>query len=266
MTILENIIAHKRHELDLIRKKYPIKKLERSIFFSRNPLSLSGALSDPGKKGIIAEFKRRSPSKGIINLKADVKEVSTGYAMAGASALSILTDLKFFGGSIDDLKIARKLNNIPILRKDFIIDEYQVVESKAIGADAILLIAAALEKGKIYDLAAVADTLGLEVILELHSTEEIEKVNDKINVIGVNNRDLKTFTVDLNISIGMADRIPSQFIKISESGLSSPESIVSLLKAGYNGFLIGELFMSREDPVSALNNFIRQIPVNYAES
>jgi len=259
MNILEEIIANKRKEVVDLKRHTTLRDLEKSKLFSRETISLKKSLSDTVRTGIIAEFKRISPSKGIINPKANIGEVTQGYARAGASGLSILTDERFFGGSIDDLMLARKLNSLPILRKDFIIDEFLVVESKASGADAILLLAAALERDQIFKLATLSHSLGMEVILEVHSQGELEMINEHIDIIGVNNRDLKTFSVDTNVSVGMADIIPEQFLKISESGISSPSTIRYLRQAGYNGFLIGELFMTREDPVSAFSDFTKEI-------
>ncbi|MBN2862590.1 MAG: indole-3-glycerol phosphate synthase TrpC [Bacteroidales bacterium] len=259
MTILDKIIAYKRKELKFFREHTSLNDLEKSMFFSRETVSLSQSLSDHIKTGIIAEFKRKSPSKGIINPDALVANVTQGYAGAGASGLSILTDRNFFGGSCDDLMLARELNVIPILRKDFIIDEIQVVESKAAGADAILLIAAALEKDQVHKLSSLSNSLGMEVILEIHTRDEIEMVCDSIDIIGVNNRDLRTFDVNINRSIEIADKIPGQFLKISESGISSPSAIKYLKQAGYNGFLIGEYFMKKTDPVSAFSAFIKEI-------
>lgn len=266
MTILEKIIDNKRRELAILKKHNSIDELEKSRFFSRDTLSLSRFLTDPDKTGIIAEFKRKSPSKGIINTQADVSEVSKGYSQEGASGLSILTDKIFFGGSINDLETAREINNIPILRKDFIIDEFQVLQSKAAGADAILLIAAALEAEQISRLAATSHSLGMEVILEVHRPDELAKLSENVNIIGVNNRDLKTFIVDINVSIDMADKIPERFLKITESGISSPVILIKLRDAGYKGFLMGELFMRRKDPVSAFSEFVKEILKNYGKN
>lgn len=259
MTILERIISDKRKELAFLREHTSIGDLEKSKLFPRKVLSLAESLSDPVRTGIIAEFKRMSPSKGVINSEAHVGEVTMGYSRAGASGLSVLTDMKFFGGSCDDLILARELNFIPILRKDFIIDEFQVVESKAAGADAILLIVAALGRNQVKKLARLSHSLGMEVILEVHSPGELEMVNEHVNIIGVNNRDLKTFNVNTSVSVEMADKIPGQFLKISESGISSPAIIRYLREAGYNGFLMGEFFMARKDPVSAFTDFVKEI-------
>ncbi|NMC39396.1 MAG: indole-3-glycerol phosphate synthase TrpC [Bacteroidales bacterium] len=266
MTILEKIIANKKNELALLRDHTSIRDLEKSNLFSRKTLSLSKFLTDPLKTGIIAEFKRRSPSKGLINSVSGVGEVTRGYAREGASGLSVLTDMIYFGGSSNDLTIARELNSIPILRKDFIVDELQVVESKASGADALLLIAAALEREQIHNLAILAHSLGMEVLLEVHSPAELELVNQSIDIIGVNNRDLNTFRINTNISLDLADKIPGQFLKISESGITAPSLVRTLRQAGYNGFLIGELFMSGNDPVTAFSEFVKNIKSNDAES
>ena len=198
----------------------------------------------PGQSGIIAEFKRRSPSKGIINENASVEGVTEGYIQAGASALSILTDWKFFGGSNDDLTKARKINFSPILRKDFIVDEYQILEAKSIGADAILLIAACLTKIEIEKFAAFTKSLELEVLLELHDEDELKMISNE---------------VDLEISKKMAGKIPSSFTKIAESGIDSPEKIKDLKNYGFKGFLIGEHFMKTSQPEKTCEEFIKQL-------
>jgi indole-3-glycerol phosphate synthase len=236
-----------------------VRDLEESSLFERQVVSLSESVTDKNKTGIIAEFKRKSPSKGIINSFSAVEEVTLGYCNRGASGLSVLTDSKFFGGSNGDLTNARKQSIIPILRKDFIIDEYQVIESKSIGADAILLIAAALDNIRIRCLSQLARSLGMEVLLEIHEQSELDKVNQHINIIGVNNRNLKTFEVNIENSELLAEKISSGFIKISESGISSPQVIRKLRNAGYDGFLIGERFMCTDDPVKAFSDFVKVI-------
>jgi indole-3-glycerol phosphate synthase len=250
MTIFDKIIAYKKKELETVDRMTAVRDLENRQLYKREVISLSECLLDNSKTGIIAEFKRKSPSKGIINSEASVVDVISGYLREGASGVSVLTDSKFFGGSSDDLSI---------LRKDFIIDEYQVIESKAIGADAILLIAAALGKSEILNLARLARSLGLEVLLEIHEPKELNMINQYVNIIGVNNRNLKTFVVNTDISEELADVIPSGFIKISESGISSPEIIKKLKSAGYHGFLIGEKFMCTTDPVKAFAEFVNLI-------
>lgn len=261
MDILKKIIAHKKKELAEAVKNTPVEKLRESLLFNREVLPLSDFIIDPSKTGIIAEFKRKSPSKGIINREPDIEKVAEGYCRYGASGISVLTDNEFFGGSNSDLSLARKVSKVPILRKDFIIDEYQIVEARSIGADAILLIAAALDKNRILQLARFARSINLQVLLELHNITEIDTVNEFVNIVGVNNRDLSTFRVDTNISIAMAEKIPQQFVKISESGITSPDVIRKLKEAGYNGFLIGGAFMESEDPVTAFSEFTKKKPL-----
>ncbi|MEL6987546.1 MAG: indole-3-glycerol phosphate synthase TrpC, partial [Bacteroidota bacterium] len=205
MEILEKIVAHKKEEVKQRKALKPSALLEKSIFFESNCVSLSTYIKRNDKSGIIAEFKRRSPSRPEINLYADVEKVSIAYMQAGASALSVLTDEHFFGGKNEDLSIARKFNYCPILRKDFVIDEYQILEAKSIGADAILLISECLEKGQLKDLASFAKSLGLEVLMELHSSDQLEKLNDSIDIIGVNNRDLKTFETSIQHSLDLVE-------------------------------------------------------------
>lgn len=255
MDILEKIVIHKRGEVAARRLRVAETELERSPGFSRPVISFRDAISAPGSTGIIAEFKRRSPSKGIINGSAGVADVTRAYASNGAAALSVLTDRDFFGGSDEDLKAAR-FNNIPILRKDFIIDEYQVIEARAIGADVILMIAACLMPVEVKRLAAFAHSLGLEVLLEIHDETELGHICDDCDVVGVNNRNLKDFSVDIKRSLELSDRIPSDKLKISESGISDPETIWLLRDAGFSGFLIGENFMKQDDPAVAFASFV----------
>lgn len=259
MNILGKILAQKKKELTITVKNNPVEKLRNSFFYNRKILSLSDFITDPSKTGIIAEFKRKSPSKGIINCISDIEKVTSGYCCYGASGISVLTDNEFFGGSNEDLTLARKVCEVPILRKDFIIDEYQIIETRAIGADAILLIAAALDKNRILQLARFARSVDLQVLLEIHNTAEIEAVNEFVNIVGVNNRDLSTFKVDVNISIEIVKKIPEQFIKVSESGISSPDVIHKLRNAGYQGFLIGGAFMKEEDPIATFSEFTKKI-------
>jgi indole-3-glycerol phosphate synthase len=259
MTILENIIENKKKELILLKKLTPVSYLENSALFNRRIISLSESLLDKKKTGIVAEFKRKSPSRGIINSTSQVEEVTTGYFEEGASGVSILTDTQFFGGSNADISQIRGKSFFPILRKDFIIDEIQVIESKSIGADVILLIAAILEKKEVMKLSALARSLGMEVLLEVHDTSELEKVNGDINIIGVNNRNLKTFEVNTEISERLIGKIPDGFLKISESGLTSSKIIDKLRVSGYNGFLIGGKFMNNSDPVRAFSEFVKDI-------
>lgn len=215
---------------------------------------------EAGSKGIIAEFKRRSPSKGVINANASLEETTQGYVQAGASALSVLTDSEFFGGSNEDLSAARSVNACPILRKDFTIGEYQITEAKSIGADAILLIAAVLDPTTSKRLAAFAHSLGLEVLLEVHNESELlASLECGADLVGVNNRDLKTFQVSTEVSKKLAPLIPDDVVKVSESGISNPETIRDLSTYGYRGFLIGENFMKTPSPQMAAAEFIRRI-------
>ena len=259
MDILTKILNQKKKEVEENKSLYPVKLLEKSIFFETTPLSLKKYLLRPDKSGIIAEIKRRSPSKGDINPYVSVEKTSIGYMQSGASALSVLTDKKFFGGSNRDLTTARNFNFCPILRKDFIIDEYQIVEAKSIGADAILLIAAALDKKTIAQLTHFAHELGLEALLEIHGPEELEAIHDTIDVVGVNNRNLKTFEVNVETSVNLSRQIPEGFVKISESGISQPESIIRLKEHGFDGFLIGEYFMMASQPEKKCAAFIEKI-------
>jgi indole-3-glycerol phosphate synthase len=259
MNTLEKIIKYKISEVEERKLLYPAKLLERSIYFDSPAVSLKEYLLREDKSGIIAEIKRRSPSKGFINKYISVEKTSIGYMQVGASALSVLTDTEFFGGTSEDLSTARKFNYCPILRKDFIIDEYQIIESKSIGADAILLIAAILSKEQIKQYTQLAADLGLEVLLEIHEEEELEKVMDNINILGINNRDLKTMKIDIETSVRFANLIPGNYVKVSESGIENTESISRLREIGYKGFLIGSYFMSHPKPEEACKEFIKQL-------
>jgi indole-3-glycerol phosphate synthase len=260
MTILDKIIEHKRREVAERKSLYPIKFLEQSIFFGTPTVSLKKYIQRDDKSGIIAEIKRKSPSKGIINAHVSIERTSIGYMQAGASALSVLTDKNFFGGSSEDLMTARKFNFCPILRKDFTIDTYQIVEAKSIGADAILLIAAVLTPTELQSLASFAHSLGLEVLLEVHDEEELSASLDAgADLIGVNNRDLKTFELNIGVSKGLAKMIPSSVIKVSESGIDSVEAILELKDHGYEGFLMGQNFMQHSRPEKACKEFIDQL-------
>ncbi|MDB5025365.1 MAG: trpC [Mucilaginibacter sp.] len=260
MNILDKIVAHKKTEVQTAKKHVSYTSLEESEFFHRDVLPFRDFLLDENRTGIIAEFKRKSPSKGIINDQVSVKEVTTAYASAGASALSVLTDRQFFMGRKTDLAQARRVNSIPILRKDFMIDEYQVIEAKSLGADIILLIAAILTPAEIQQLASFAKSLGLNVLLEVHNLEELQRsINFNLDAIGVNNRNLADFTVSVETSYQLAEHIPAEFLKISESAISDPETIKQLKKAGFNGFLIGENFMRNADPGAAMKRFVRDL-------
>lgn len=257
MNILDTIIAHKRTEVAARKVATPAAALEKEAFFNRPVLSLKAFLLNDARTGIIAEFKRRSPSKGLINGHADVVEVTTAYAKH-ASGLSVLTDENFFGGSTADL-IAARVNQVPILRKDFIVDEYQILEARAMGADVILLIAACLTREEVKRLATFATQLGLEVLLELHDEEELSHICDETVLVGINNRNLKTFKVDIERSLEMARRIPDNRIKIAESGISAVENILLFRDNGFRGFLIGENFMKADNPANAFDSFVQEL-------
>lgn len=259
--ILSEIIANKRFEVDLQKQSISLEQLQNSLETTVKQRSLKEALKS-SSSGIIAEFKRRSPSKGWINRKAQAEDIVPGYANAGASAVSILTDEKFFGGNLKDIKDARPLIDIPILRKDFIVDEYQLYQAKIIGADAVLLIAAALKKDDLHALAAKAHELGLEVLLEIHSVEELKYINANMDVIGINNRNLGTFFTDVENSFRLAEQLPSDAVLVSESGISDPATVKRLQKAGFKGFLIGENFMKTDNPELALKSFIEDLSTN----
>ena len=259
MNTLEKIVIEKRKQVQEDKTLYPVELLETSIYFKSECVSLKKYLLREDKNGIIAEIKKQSPALGPINPHIKIEKLSIGYMQAGASALSVLTDKKFFGGSNADLTTARKFNFCPILRKEFIIDEYQVIEAKSIGADAILLIAAILSKSEIAQFTDLAHKLGMEVLLELHAEKELEKVYDGVDVIGVNNRNLETMKIDIATSRAMAKRIPAGFIKISESGIEDPKTVLELRQLGYNGFLIGGYFMKHPEPEKACAEFIQQI-------
>lgn len=257
--ILEKIVIRKQAQVMERRKVVPIPAFALSKYYARKTISLTERLKAEGSSGIIAEYKRQSPSKGIINATADVSEVTKAYNKAGVAGLSVLTDTPFFGGVTDDVLAARLANDIPILRKDFIVDEYQVYETKAMGADVMLLIAECLDKDMVKHLAATAKFIGLEVIMEIHSEDQLEKYTSDIDIIGVNNRNLKTFDVSIEQSKQLFSKLPNDAVKISESGISQPESILELRDAGYQGFLIGENFMKTDNPGEACDAFIKQL-------
>jgi len=258
MNILDTIVAYKKKEVEQRKALCAISKLEQSGFFTKPVFSLKASLLDQSLTGIIAEFKRKSPSKGIINANADVSEITKAYKENGASGISVLTDSNFFGGSFEDFEKARA-NSIPLLEKDFIVDEYQIIEAKSKGADLILLIAACLTPAETKRFASLARKLGLEVLLELHSPNELDHICEEVELIGINNRNLKTFEVDIEQSLRMAEKIPSNKLKIAESGISKVENIQLFKKNGFSGFLIGENFMKEKDPAEAFKKFVSEL-------
>lgn len=259
-TILDKIVAKKRLEIDADKRAVSAIKLEESDDFHRECYSMRDFILNPARSGIIAEYKRKSPSKGVINDRVTVADVTRGYVQAGASALSVLTDHSFFGGKKKDVVEARAINQIPVLRKEFMLDEYQVIEAKALGADIILLIAAILSPAEIKSLAGLSKSLGLNVLLEVHNLEELERsLCPELDAVGVNNRNLGDFSVSVQHSYNLVEHIPNEFLKISESGISDPAIIGDLKRAGFNGFLIGENFMKEENPGKAMASFVQAI-------
>ena len=259
MNILDKIVFDKRKEVDLKKSLIPVKQLENSILFERATISLSNRLRESAS-GIIAEHKRRSPSKSVINQSLNVQDVAKGYEEAGVSGMSVLTDGKYFGGSLDDLLLARSSCSLPLLRKEFIIDDYQILEARAHGADVILLIAAILTREEIKQFSEFARSLDLDVLLEVHNEEELHKsIMPSLDMLGVNNRNLKTFDVSLDTSKSLSELIPDDFVKVSESGISSVKAIKELQPFGYQGFLIGENFMKTDNPGENASQFIKQL-------
>ena len=256
--ILDEIIAHKQIEIELQKGVISQEMLLDNCNEPMPRVSMRESLAT-SPYGIIAEFKRRSPSKGWIKQEAQANIIPSAYEAAGASALSILTDEKFFGGTLKDIRDARSRVQKPILRKDFIIDEYQLYQARIIGADAVLLIAAALGKEQCKALAARAHDLEMEVLLEIHSEQELEYVGENIDMVGVNNRNLGTFHTDIENSFRLAEKLPKEMLLVSESGISNPDTVKQLRAAGFRGFLIGENFMKTSDPGIALHEFINAL-------
>ncbi len=259
MNILDKIVFDKRKEVDLKKALISTQQLESSQLFNRGTISLSEKLKN-SSSGIIAEHKRRSPSKSIINNDLNVQDVATGYENAGVCGMSVLTDGKYFGGSLDDLIVARASCNLPLLRKEFIVDEYQIIEAKSYGADAILLIAAILTQEEIKQFSQLAKSLSLDVLLEVHNEDELQKsIMPSLDMIGVNNRNLKTFEVSLDTSKTLSTKIPDEFVKVSESGISDIQSLQTLKTYGFQGFLIGENFMKTNNPGVNAKEFIKSL-------
>lgn len=256
--ILSEIVAHKKNEVLIEKQKIPIDKLYKGINDTSKQRSLRHSL-ETSSTGIIAEFKRKSPSKGWIYQNAKAENIPQGYEKSGASALSILTDKTYFGGLSQDLISARECVSIPILRKDFTVDEYQIYQTKYWGADAILLIAAAISKKECKEFSRIAHNLQLEVLLEIHSEEELDYLNEYIDILGVNNRNLGTFITDINQSFNISTKLPKSILWVSESGIHTPEAVKQLRQVGYKGFLIGEHFMKTHQPAMELSQFIKEI-------
>ncbi|GGD44181.1 indole-3-glycerol phosphate synthase TrpC [Muriicola marianensis] len=259
MDILQKIVLQKTREIALKKSLLPADQFEKSPLFGKAGKSLSSALKN-SKSGIIAEFKRRSPSLPKINQHSPVDQVASAYERAGACGMSVLTNTHFFGGTLEDLLLARAATSFPVLRKEFIIDEYQILEARAHGADVILLIAAILKPEQVRDFTRLAVDLGMEVLLEVHDEEELDRAFiPGIQMVGVNNRNLKTFEVNLETSKRIAPRIPAEVVRISESGISRTDAIKELREHGFRGFLIGEHFMSTQEPGGRAAEFIKSL-------
>ena len=263
MDILETIVAAKRKEVEKFKPMSSVERFEKDGFFWKvRNRSLVQSLLMPGSTGIIAEFKRKSPSKGWFKTKElEIEPVVVSYNKS-AAGISVLTDEEFFGGDLDDLIQTKVVSDIPVLRKDFIIDKWQIAEAKAFGADVILLIAACLTKNEVKEFASYANSIGLESILEVHNEEELAHCCDEVSIVGVNNRNLKTFEVSINISLQLIDKIPAGKPAIAESGISKVETIQQLREVGFKGFLIGETFMKEEQPGKAFENFVKRLATN----
>jgi indole-3-glycerol phosphate synthase len=258
MNILDKIVDQKKIEVVERKRIRSILDLEKESLFSKENYSLTSFIGNDAKTGIIAEYKRKSPSKGIINHHSTVEEVTAAYVANGASGLSVLTDELFFGGRIEDL-VKATVNSIPLLRKDFMIDEYQLIEAKAFGADVILLIAACLTPDEVKQMASTAKNIGLEVLLEIHNEQELDHICEEVDFVGVNNRNLKNFEVSINTSLQLINKIPTTKIAIAESGINNVDTIITLKKAGFKGFLIGEHFMRENDPANTFADFVKQL-------
>ena len=254
MNILDKIIARKKEEIASSKSKISVEELKNSEYFGRETFSLKESVK--ARNGIIAEYKRQSPSKGIINDKFSPLEVVTKYEEFGASGISILTDKDFFGGSFEDILSVRNSVNIPILRKDFMVDEYQFYEAKSIGADVVLLIAACLSPSQVKDFTSLSHELGMEVLLEIHTESELTHFNKDIDLVGINNRNLKDFKVDLQHSVHLKNFLPKETLSLAESGIYSVEDFRFLKEKGFDGFLMGEYFMKNQNPGKAFEEFV----------
>jgi indole-3-glycerol phosphate synthase len=260
MEILEIIINHKLKEIEGKKRIFPVRKLEKSVFFKRRMHSFYDALGKPGPS-VIGEFKRKSPSKGVINISSEVEDVARAYQEAGIAAMSILTDMEFFGGEEQDLENVAGFIKIPLLRKDFILDEYQVIESKSIGASSILLIASVLTRKEVKILSELAQTLGMDVLFEVHNENDLDKMSQNIRIVGVNNRNLNTLDVDISLSEEIFPFLPVNCLKVAESGFQTPEDIKKLFETGFDAFLIGENFMKSKEPGEAASRFLEDLKI-----
>jgi len=260
MNILETIVEHKREEIAERKRKLKVSALSDMEYFHRQPLSLTKSLRQCERFSIIAEIKRSSPSAGSIAKNISPEKLAQEYQSNGAAGISVLTDERFFSGTLKDLTCVRESISIPLLRKDFIINDYQLFEAKAYGADAVLLIAAILEQSQLHELFAASKELGLECLVELYEQQEIDKLDfDSMNLIGINNRDLRTFTVDLNHSIEIAKLLPHNVTIVSESGIQSSSDLKKLKDVNIHAALIGEFLMKSEQPGYALKQLLQEV-------
>lgn len=257
MNILEKIVSEKRKSLVKLKEQVPVLSLEKNPLFQSERPSFFESLNKK-EPSVITEFKRKSPSKGDINPNAQISSIIPQYLNAVASAISVLTDIHF-GGELKDLNDAALISNVPLLRKDFIVDEYQILEAKSHGASAILLIAAVLSKREIFEFTRMAHGLGMNVLLELHDEIELQKIGPDNNIIGINNRNLTSFEVDTDNAINLLKSLDKEVIKVAESGIQDIEVAVSMYRAGFNAFLIGELFMGTDNPGEKANEFISKL-------
>lgn len=259
MNILDTIVESKKEELQAAKKQVPLSALQDAAHYHRSTLQVADRLQLPNSLPVIAEHKRRSPSKGWINEQADLTSIVQGYAAQGVAAISVLTDGPFFGGSPAHLQQARALVDVPLLRKDFTIEAYQLHEAKAWGADIVLLIAAILSPAQVQELTDEAQSLGLQVLLELHDEDELQHVCPAVSMVGINNRNLKSFEVNTDQSIRLQQQLPRHLLRVAESGIHSAETGAMLLQAGFDLLLMGEYFMKQEQPPIAIANFAHQL-------
>jgi len=258
MDILNKIAAFKNEEVGIRKLQIPVRELQKSVFYKLTPPSFYDSLVR-NEPAIIGEFKRKSPSKGIINSTSDVRDVATGYQNAGVAAMSILTDNEFFGGDNSDLMSVAAFSSLPLLRKEFIVDEYQVIEAKSIGASAILLIGSILTVKKSDELTRLASELGLDVLFEIHDLSDLEKINENIRIVGVNNRNLRTFEINMKNSLDLLPKLPHNCLRVAESGFNSVNDVQEMYKGGYNAFLIGQRFMETDNPGKSAYDFITSL-------
>jgi indole-3-glycerol phosphate synthase len=260
MNLLEKIVEHKFDEIATRKREIGVSSLHDAELFQRETISIIQALNRRPFFSIIAEIKRSSPSAGEMNMTIQPEQLARQYARHGASAISVLTDQRFFNGTLNDLKAVRQAVSVPLLRKEFIIDEYQIAEAKAFGADAILLIAGILETSQLDEYFEAARSYGLESLIEIYEEKELEKIDfDKMNLIGVNNRDLRTLEIDVNRTIRIAKHIPAGSTLVSESGIKSSADLKRLKDSGIHAALVGELFMISHDPGGVLSRMLQEV-------